>query len=379
MASSRRRSEPSTHTSSRIPRQTKRTPPWIILSFSCSATALNLYNSDFAVVASRAWTVSTVTGHPAWGAQITTRARHDETLVDRQIDAKLAIGRHQVARHPASTSLIVSAVRASLLKHAFGPLLALLRFGDGLLAHLVCVCGAKVLGHQRSNNFGKSPLWTAHRPVEHCEVQIDPLLPTLHFSVDGEIEVVSINHALLRHVLDPMRTIASLIAWLMRFLRQHGGAFAQFGNSVFRVAVHGLNEDVRDTWHEQDSADTRAGNEPADVVGEQRELPCWASRNLVEIVAGHQELGLVFVAQEELVVRLPCWSAIERTSSIHSVMLPSSNEKMLARSKRTKNLNPATLASSSRATESMPESRSERGEASKTEVGVANQPPCTLQ
>ena len=98
MASSRRRSEPSTHTSSRIPWQTKRTHPWIILSFSCSATALNLYNSDFAVVASRAWTVSTVP------------ARLDEMLVGRQIDAVLAIGRHRVARRPSQLPNRVSGV-----------------------------------------------------------------------------------------------------------------------------------------------------------------------------------------------------------------------------------------------------------------------------
>ena len=47
------------------------------------------------------------------------------------------------------------------------------------------------------------------------------------------------------------------------------------------------------------SANTRAGNEGAGVVGEQRELPCWTSRNLAEIVAGHLELEMVFVAQEE--------------------------------------------------------------------------------
>ena len=55
-------------TSSGIPWQTRRTYSWIILSFSWSATALNLYNSDFASVASRAWKVSTLCGHPAWGS-----------------------------------------------------------------------------------------------------------------------------------------------------------------------------------------------------------------------------------------------------------------------------------------------------------------------
>ena len=35
----------------------------------------------------------------------------------------------------------------------------------------------------------------------------------------------------------------------------------------------------------------------ADAAGEQRELP------LIKIIAGHQELEMVFVAQEELVVR----------------------------------------------------------------------------
>ena len=83
----------------------------------------------------------------------------------------------------------------------------------------------------------------------------------------------------------PMRTLTSLIAWLML------------------SCVHGLNEDFLETWHEQMSVNTRAGNEPVDIVGEQRELPCCASRNLVEIVAGHQELEMVFVAQDELLVR----------------------------------------------------------------------------
>ena len=55
------------------------------------------------------------------------------------------------------------------------------------------------------------------------------------------------------------------------------------------------------TLHEQESANSRAGKR-AHPVGEQREMPCWACRNLVKIVAGHQELEMVFVAQEELVV-----------------------------------------------------------------------------
>ena len=38
-------------TSSRIPWQTGRTYSWIIFSFSWSATALNLYNTDFTSVA----------------------------------------------------------------------------------------------------------------------------------------------------------------------------------------------------------------------------------------------------------------------------------------------------------------------------------------
>ena len=78
-------------------------------------------------------------------------------------------------------------------------------------------------------------------------------------------------------------------------LRQRGGALAQFGNSVSTVSMR-----ISWTWHGQESANTRARNEPADAVGEQRELPC---RNLVKIVAGHQELEMVFVAQEELTVR----------------------------------------------------------------------------
>ena len=41
-----------------------------------------------------------------------------------------------------------------------------------------------------------------------------------------------------------------------------------------------VNEDFLETCHEPESADTQTGNEPAEVVGEQRELACWASRNL---------------------------------------------------------------------------------------------------
>ena len=148
-------------TSCRILWQTSRTYSWIIFSFSWSATALNLYNSHFTRVASRAWTVSTVTWSSLWEAldhrlhQTRPGARLDETLVDRQIDTVLPIDRHR-------------------------------------------------------------------------------------------------------------------ISWKL-----------------------GTNKGV---------PNSRAGNEPADAAGEQRALPCWASRNLVKIVAGHQELETVFVAQEELVV-----------------------------------------------------------------------------
>ena len=56
---------------------------------------------------------------------------------------------------------------------------------------------------------------------------------------------------------------------------------------------------MRSSWItscEQECANTRAGYEPADVVGEQRELPCLAGRNLVQVVEGDQEPEMVFVA-----------------------------------------------------------------------------------
>ena len=124
-------------------------------------------------------------------------------------------------------------------------------------------------------------------------------------ALSGEIEVVGFNHALLRDVIDAVDASNAYVhvsdCLVDAVLRQHGKALVQFGNSVFRVVVDGLNEDFLETWHEQESAKPRACNEPADAFGEQRELPCWASRNLVKIVAGHQELEMVFVAQEELV------------------------------------------------------------------------------
>ena len=52
----------------------------------------------------------------------------------------------------------------SILKHALEPLLALLRFGEGHLAHFFVYAGTKPLGTNAAspNNVGKSPLSTAH-------------------------------------------------------------------------------------------------------------------------------------------------------------------------------------------------------------------------
>ena len=113
--------------------------------------------------------------------------------------------------------------------------------------------------------------------------------------------VVGFGRALLRDALDAVDASNAYAHYsdclVDAVLRQRGGDLAQFGNSVFRAAVHGISEDFLETWNEQESSNTRA------VVGDQRGLLCWASRNLLEIVAGHQELEMVFVAQEELVVR----------------------------------------------------------------------------
>ena len=116
-------------------------------------------------------------------------------------------------------------------------------------------------------------------------MKIDRLLSTLHFSLNGETDVVD---------------------FCVQFADCPALMLAQIGNTVFRVTVHDLNDEFLETWHEQESANWRARNEPADAVGEHRELPCWACRNLVKIVAGQQELGMVFVAHKELVVREFC-------------------------------------------------------------------------
>ena len=68
--------------------------------------------------------------------------------------------------------------------------------------------------------------------------------------------MVGFNHALLPDVLDAVDASNEYVHFsdclVDAVLRQHGGALAQFGNSVFRVAVHGLNEDVQETWHERE-------------------------------------------------------------------------------------------------------------------------------
>ena len=197
--------------------------------------------------------------------QTRPRARLDETLVDHQIDTAAAIDGQQVARRPnqhiRNCVSGVSGVRASLLKHALEPLPAFLRFG-GHLAHHVWVCGDKTkpLGTKAAspNNFSKSPLWTAHATFERCKLKPDLLLPTLHVSLDGETDVISFNLALLRDVLDAVDASNAYVHFseclVDAVLRQQGGALAPLGNSVFRVAVHCLNEDFLETWHEQGSA-----------------------------------------------------------------------------------------------------------------------------
>ena len=104
----------------------------------------------------------------------------------------------------------------------------------------------------------------------------------------------------------------------------------------------------------------------ASAVHSARAIP--SSESLREVVKNF----LVTLAQDVLEPQS------QKTPSIHSVMLPTSTENVLAKSKRTKQeVARRTLASSSRATESMPQPRSEREAAliaSKTELGVAPQP-----
>ena len=120
------------------------------------------------------------------------------------------------------------------------------------------------------------------------------------------------------------------------------------------MEAHCLNEDVLETWHAQESANSRAGNEPADAVGRPHELPCWAGRDLVKTVVGHQELEMVFVAQEELVVRdfarfaAPALLEHNRKDVVDPLRHTDDLERKFARSKskRTKNPYPAMQASS---------------------------------
>ena len=129
-------------------------------------------------------------------------------------------------------------------------------------SHTLCVCMCMreqspwAPNAASPNNFGKSTLWTAPaRPHERCKVKTDPLLPTKHFFLDGETKVAGFNHALLWDVLDAVDASNAYVHFsnclVDAVLRQHGGALAQFGNCVFRVTVHGLNEDFLETWHEQ--------------------------------------------------------------------------------------------------------------------------------
>ena len=345
----------------RILWQTQRTHLWIIFSFSWSATALHLYNSDFTSVASRAWTVSTLTWSSCAGEHsiivlTDPEPRLDETLVDRQIDTVLAIDRHQAARRSNQHMLnCVRGVRASLLKHALEPLLcspSLWRWPP----RTPCVrmrgqsLWAPTPLHRTTS--ATSPLWTAP-PFERCKLKIDPLLPTLH----SNMRFCGMHTMPSTH---PMRTFSSLIASLMLFcvnieelLRNSATASFVCRSTVSMMIPHKLSTNKRVPTRE-------LANQLADAVGEQRErlmpsfgqfsvgqflfwpipllanvvgwcggwdenwpkeekwrkqelvkrgrsrvnsLPCRESRNLVKIVAGHEELEMVFKPQEELVVR----------------------------------------------------------------------------
>ena len=214
------------------------------------------------------------------------RARLDETLADRQIEFVPSTG-PKLRGVPASNYLIVSVGSApSLLQHAS-----------------VCIPSLRRWPLRKSPWPPTSPHQTTSAdlqlngtlPLQRCKVKIEPLLPTVHISYDNEIEVASFSHELLRDAFAAGHAYNAYVHFSgCRLMLScvdveellHTSAIASF---VCRV--HGISEDFLEIWYEQESANTR-------VVGVQRKLPCLESRNLVEIVAGHQKL-------EELMLSAP--------------------------------------------------------------------------
>ena len=93
-------------------------------------------------------------------------------------------------------------------------------------------------------------------------------MPTLDFSLHGEIGAVCFRHTLLWDVLDAddaSNAYVHLSDCLVDAVqRQHGGAPTQCGKRVSRVSVYGVDEDFLETWHEQENANMNI--EPADIV-----------------------------------------------------------------------------------------------------------------
>ena len=106
---------------------------------------------------------------------------------------------------PTSTHPIVSAGSASPFSNMLWSL-CLHSFASAIAtSHTLFVYAAtKPLWHQRRfiKQHRQISVVDSARPLERCKVKSDLRLQTLHFSLNGEIEVVGFKHALLRDVLD---------------------------------------------------------------------------------------------------------------------------------------------------------------------------------
>ena len=87
--------------------------------------------------------------------------------------------------------------------------------------------------HQQTTS---ATLRCGRRPLQRCKVKIDSMVPTLHFSLNGETEVVDFNHGLLRDVLDAVDASNAYVHFsdclVGAVLCQRGRALVQFGQGT---------------------------------------------------------------------------------------------------------------------------------------------------
>ena len=118
---------------------------------------------------------------------------------------------------------------------------------------LFVYAGTKPLGTNAASpkNVGNPPLWTALARLSVAKCKIDFLVANFCISLLTVKSRWSASTArFCADVLDADDASNAYVHFsdclVDAVLRQHGGVLAQFGNSVFRVAVHGLKHRFTD-------------------------------------------------------------------------------------------------------------------------------------